>query len=122
MKKSLLRSIFALTLVLVFGLLANARAELNLDFTLVNSTGDDIKEIYISPTASDDWGDNLLKGVLKDGQKLELTFSPKAKAAKWDIKAVYTDGGTPEWKGYKLTEIETITLYWDGKQTRAKVE
>ncbi len=51
MKTSLFRSILVLTFALVLGLLANARAELNLDFSLVNATGYDIKEIYISRAA-----------------------------------------------------------------------
>jgi len=122
MKKSLFRSVLLLTFALVLGLMANARAELNLDFTLVNSTGDDIKEIYISPTATDDWGDNVIKGVVKDGKSVDITFSPKASATKWDIKVVYSGDDTAEWKGYKLTDISKITLTWDGKVSRAKTE
>ena len=113
MKKTLLGSILLLTLALVLGLVMPAKAELNLDFSLVNATGYDIKEIYVSPTGVDEWGDNVLKGTLKDGATLELSFSPKATASKWDIKAVYTDGETAEWKGAKLTDIEKITLHWD---------
>src|SRR5881227_483276 len=110
MKQTLRSSIILVTLLL--GLVMPAKAALDLDFTLVNKTGYDIKEVYVGPTTSDDWGDNVLKDILKDGQGLELKFHPKATAEKWDIKVVYTDGETAWWKGYKLTEISKINLFW----------
>ena len=99
--------------------------ELNLDFSLVNSTGWGIKELYIAPSSSDDWGSNILKEVLKDGQKLKITFSPKATAAKWDISIVWEVGGkSVVWKGYKLTDIATITLKYNEQtqETTASTE
>jgi hypothetical protein len=121
MKQKLRGSIILLALLL--GLVLPARAELDLDFTLVNKTGYDIKEIYVGPTSVDEWGDNVLKAVLKDGQALELKFSEKASAEKWDIKVVYTDGETAWWKGYKLTDISKINLFWSAdKKSTATVE
>lgn len=110
MKQTLRGSVLLLTLLL--GLVIPARAESDLDFTLVNKTGYDIKEVYIGPTTVEEWGDNLLKQVLKDGMALELKFHEKAAAPKWDIKVVYTDGETAWWKGYKLAEINKINLFW----------
>jgi hypothetical protein len=110
MKQTLRSS--ALLLALLLGSVLPAKAQLDLDFTLVNKTGYDIKEVYVGPTTSEDWGDNLLKDVLKDGEGLELKFHEKATAEKWDIKVVYTDGETAWWKGYKLTEIHKINLFW----------
>src|SRR5438067_12357744 len=99
-------------LALLYDLVVAAKAALDLDFTLVNNAGYDIQEVCVGPTTSDDWGDNVLKDILKDGQSLELKFHPKATAEKWDIKVVYTDGETAWWKGYKLTEINKINLFW----------
>ena len=110
MKQTFRASILLLTLLL--GLVIPARAESDLDFTLVNKTGYDIKEVYVGPTTSEEWGPNLLKETLKDGMALELKFHEKATAPKWDIKVVYTDGETAWWKGYKLTEITKINLFW----------
>jgi hypothetical protein len=121
MKQTLRGSIILLALLL--GLVISARAELNLDFTLVNKTGYDIKEIYVGPTSVDEWGDNILKEVLKDGQALELKFHEKASAEKWDIKVIYADGETAWWKGYKLTDITKISLFWSAdKKSTATVE
>ena len=108
-----------------FGTSSVKAEELNLDFTLVNSTGWGIKELYVAPSSSDDWGSNILKAVLKDGEALKITFHPKATAAKWDISIVWEVGGkSVVWKGYKLTDISKITLKYDEatKETSATTE
>ena len=111
---------------LVLQYASNVKAEeLNLDFKLVNSTGWGIKEVYVAPNSSDDWGDSILKEPLKDGETLEVKFHPKATATKWDLKIVWVDGGkSVYWTGYKLTDIEKITLFYDEKtdKTSAKAE
>ena len=113
MNTSSLRVVLVLTCALAFGLLTHAWAELDLDFKLVNATGYDIKELYVSPSGQKEWGPNVVKTGLKDGQTLELTFSEKATAEKWDLKAVYIDGEIAEWSAVKLVEVEKITLHWD---------
>jgi hypothetical protein len=85
-----------------------------LDFTLVNKTGYGIKGVYVSPSSSDDWGDNLISKPLENGDSLAITFNEKAKAEKWDIRIEWVDSGDPVfWKGYKLPEINKITLHYD---------
>lgn len=112
--------IFSFALVLFLGVLCTARTEeLNLDFKLVNKTGYTIKKIYIGPTSSEDWGDNLLKGGLEDGGSCEITFNPKASAKRWDIKVIYEDKDTAQWLDLKLTEISTVTLHWDADSQKS---
>ncbi len=124
MRKKLLAAPLFAALILILGLVVFAHAELNLDFKLVNKTGYDIKEVYIGPTSSDEWGENILAEGLKDGESASITFSPKATAKKWDIKVVYADKDTAEWKGYKLEEITKISLYWNAEKqvSTAKTE
>lgn len=111
---------------LLMGCASGLKAEeLNLDFTLVNSTGYSIKEVYVAPTSSDEWGDNIMKSVLKDGQQLKVSFHPKATATKWDLRIVWEDDGKAVvWHDYKLTDIEKITLKYneDTEKTTATVE
>lgn len=123
------RSLMARLLALVLLLGANAvhaAEELNLDFTLVNKTGYDIKEIYIAPTSQDEWSaDDKVKipGVLKDGESLDLKFHPKASAEKWDLKIKWADGGDEvEWRDFNLTEISKITLFYDDKTEKTTAE
>ncbi len=112
-------------LLLYIGLALPVRAESELDFKLVNSTGYDLSELYIGPSSEEDWGDNILKKPLKDGASLDISFSPKAKASKWDFKVVYeVDSTSVQWLGYKLKEITKITLFYNKKEdkTSAKTE
>ena len=95
-----------------------------LDFTLVNKTGYDIKQVYIGPSSNKDWTDDMevLKGrAYKDGTPLDIKFHPKTTATRWDIKVEWADGDAPvEWYEMNLTKIEKITLKYDrasGKTT-----
>lgn len=85
-----------------------------LDFSLVNKTGYGIKEIYIAPSASTEWGENLISKPMENGDSLAITFSPKAKAEHWDIRIAWVDEGADVvWKNCKLSEITKITLHYN---------
>ncbi len=96
---------------------ADEKSNPELDFTIVNKTGYDIKELSIGATGTGDWAkeDEVLKGkTFADGDSLEIKFSPRATAANWDIKVVWADGsGGEEWIKLNLTEIEKATLVYD---------
>ncbi len=119
--KSYLTSV--LLAVLFLGLTGSAHA-VDLDFKLVNKTGYAIKEVFIGPSTSEEWGDNILDGTLPDGGSASITFNPEATAAKWDIMVAYEDGSKVQWIGYKLADISKITLFYDEDKdvTSAKTE
>lgn len=99
--------------------------EPNLDFQLVNKTGYDIKEVYVSPSTKDEWEENILKAPLADGETLEVSFGAGNTAKKWDLKIVWVDGGDAVfWKNQDLSEISKISLYYNEKtdETSAKTE
>jgi hypothetical protein len=123
------RSFSVLLAALIVGILSQivpARADNpNLDFTLVNKTGYGIKEVYIAPSASTDWGGNIITKPMGNGDVLPITFSPKALAEHWDIRIVWIDEGADVvWKKCKLTEISKFTLYYnrDTDETSADME
>ena len=88
----------------------------DLDFTIANKTGYGIKELYVAPSASDQWEENLLEEVLENGEEVEITFDAKAhKAKKWDIMITFVDDERVYWKGYKLEEISKMTLKYNRK-------
>lgn len=99
-----------------------------LDFTLVNKTGYNIKKVSIGATGTGEWtaADEVLKGRnFADGDALEIKFNPKAKARFWDIKVEWADGsGGEEWLKLNLTEIEKATLVYDKEkdETSAIIE
>ena len=93
-----------------------------LDFTIVNKTGYDIKGLYIGASGTGDWTkeDEVLKGrSFTNGKALDIKFSPKAKAEKWDIMVKWADdSGTVEWLNLKLTEITKVTLVYDKEKDK----
>ncbi len=95
-----------------------------LDFHLVNQTGYTIAHLYISPSAQDDWGDNILEAELDSGDAVDVVFHPEADAIKWDMRADWAmeDGSEEQeyvyWKGLKLTEINKVTLKYDSKKDK----
>ncbi|MBU1564638.1 MAG: argininosuccinate lyase [Proteobacteria bacterium] len=81
------------------------------DFTLINDTGVEIHELYISPAKAGDWGEDVLTvDTLPNGESVEIQFGGKERAAFWDIMVMDQAGDSLEWPHLKLTEISAITL------------
>ncbi|MGU3496040.1 hypothetical protein ACLBXM_18520 [Xanthobacteraceae bacterium A53D] len=85
------------------------------DFTLVNKTGYDIEEVYVSPSRADDWEEDVLgKDVLEDGDSWHIRFTRAAKPCKWDLKVVYSDDGSSAiWYGIDLCSVSKITIRYN---------
>src|ERR1700691_5188823 len=88
------------------------------DFKLVNKTGYELKALYVSPSKSDDWANDILgQDVLADGQGVNVHFSPKANTCKWDLKVVYSDDDSSAvWSDVDLCSIEKVTIHYDRKK------
>lgn len=118
MFKSLLVAVAGIAMLATTGTVA--RAESQLDFTLVNATGYGIKAIYIAPSASKNWEENVIDEVLETGESIAIEFSPKTKATKFDLMVSWEDEDDPDvyWTGYDLSEISKITLKYDRKTNK----
>ena len=96
------------------------------DFRLVNRTGYQIDEVYVSTQNNSRWGNDVMGSQsLGDGERVKITFPHGNGACMFDIKVKYNvDGSTAEWTGVNLCQYETITLHWDAKNqvTRATGE
>ena len=80
-------------------------------FTLKNSTGAVITELYISPSLLDDWGNNILPvKALKPGQEAKIPCPTSAEVDLWDLKTVDGKGEATEWPGIALADISVVTL------------
>jgi hypothetical protein len=106
----------ALSLFSLLGV-APSFAEGKQDFTLHNDTGKVIKEVYVGPTKSEEWGDDVMgKDVVGDGESVLITFNSRATAKHWDIKVVFDDGKWNYWTNFDLTTISDVTIsFKDGK-------
>ncbi len=93
------------------------------DFKLVNRTGFDIAEVYVSAHHADDWESDVMgKAVLATGATVEIHFVPTDKTKEWDLKVVDGKGKAIVWENLDLLEISKVTLHFtDGKAT-AEVE
>lgn len=85
--------------------------------SVTNRTGYTISEIYISPTGTDDWEEDLLGfDVLEDDDVLNIDFSRSADTCWWDILVVYeVDGEQVAWPEINFCEMQgQVALYYNG--------
>ena len=93
------------------------------DFTLRNRTGVEIHEVYVAPTKSDEWEEDILgRDTLPDEEDVDITFSRKEAAKNWDIKVVDGEGNSVEWHKLNLKEISRVTLYLKNGEAYAESE
>ena len=113
MKTSLFAAFAA---ILAFATPAGAQ-DAKQDFKLVNKTGYELKALYVAPSKSDDWADDILgQDTLSDGQAVNVHFSPKANTCQWDLKVVYSDDDSSAvWQKVDLCTVEKITIHYDRK-------
>jgi hypothetical protein len=96
-----------------------ASADSVLDFKLENRTGYTLKEVYISASKKDNWGNVINKNPIKDGGNMTVKWRSTAKAQTYDLKAVYADGaGSPIWYDLDPTKFSTLTLKWDKEKKK----
>jgi hypothetical protein len=82
------------------------------DFTVVNKTGVEIHELYVSPHSANNWQEDVLgTDTLPPGKSVEIKFSPKEKSKLWDLKIVDGEGNSIEWESLNLMEISEVTLF-----------
>ena len=87
------------------------------DFVLHNATGVEIHQLFLSPTTTNQWEEDVL-GVdtLPDGDSVKVSFDDHEKTSKWDLKVVDGKGNSIEWRDLNLVEISEVTLHYkDGK-------
>jgi hypothetical protein len=83
-------------------------------FELANFTGTNLRAVYLSPSESAGWEENILGGgELADGTTVSVRLSHEAKAAAWDIRVEAVDKHFAEWKGLQLRDVSRITLLLD---------
>ena len=81
----------ALAMVVLFSQVAFADPR---DFTLENDSLSTITRVYVSPTSSDSWGDDILGvDVLPPGESVDITFDTSVgRTCIYDILVVTEDG------------------------------
>jgi len=112
--KAFLVAVFAAVVALA-GPAAAQDAKQN--FKLINKTGYELKALFVSPSKSEDWEEDVLgQDTLGDGQAVNVHFSAKVRTCKWDLKVVYSDDDSSAvWNNIDLCSIEKITIKYNRK-------
>ena len=84
------------------------------DFTLVNKTGYDIREVYVSAANKNNWGnDRMGSNVLENNKSRLFKFGDRA-ACKQDMKVVFDEGDQEVvWPAIDLCDLEKLTLKYN---------
>ena len=106
-------AIAALGALGIFGISAAQAADQ--DFALVNATGYEISELYVAPSKSSDWQEDVLgQDVLGDGERANITFNRGTEICQFDLKVVYSDdNSSAEWIGVNLCELSAVTIKYN---------
>jgi hypothetical protein len=107
-----LRFLLALVAV-IFAAPASASDE---ELTIVNRTGYVISEIYISPTRTDNWEEDIMgREVLGNGERVVVDFSRSEDACLWDMLVIYEDEEEVSWDALNLCELATVVLNYNDR-------
>jgi hypothetical protein len=114
LENTMRRAVLATIALLPLALAGAAQAQGRQDFALVNRTGYQINEIYVGPTSSNSWGRDILgNNVLADRQSFNVRFGSRTQACHFDIKVVYDDGDTSEFRRVDLCMVSRVSLFWN---------
>ncbi|OIQ69511.1 hypothetical protein GALL_488870 [mine drainage metagenome] len=111
-----MKIVYGVAAAIWLGVVASAPAFANgLDFSLKNATGYDIKAVFVDPSASDTWTDDVMGAdILADGDKVDISFTGDEGTCKWDLKVEWTEDYKPTvWHGLNLCNISTVTLKYN---------
>ncbi|MBR5913752.1 MAG: hypothetical protein IKZ58_05280 [Selenomonadaceae bacterium] len=112
MTKSL--RIFVLTVALMLAASVPALAE-TVDFVLVNNTGSAIFNVYIAPSESDQWGEDVLgdSGTISAGESHTMRGGD-SDVRYWDIRVVFDNEVYYDLQNIDLFTVSRIIVNADG--------
>jgi hypothetical protein len=103
-------------------LLASAAVAGTQDFTLINQTGVDVFELFISESRSDEWEEDVLgENVLLDGERIDITFRGR-RACMWDMLANDEAGDGIAFQAINLCETSVVVLRCNEEECWAEYE
>ncbi len=84
------------------------------DFSLENSTGYTIAQVFVSAATTNDWEEDVLgEDVLPTGESVDITFSASENACRFDLKVIYDDEEEAVWEGLNLCSISTVEIRYN---------
>ncbi|MDD4364890.1 MAG: hypothetical protein PHF19_04030 [Synergistales bacterium] len=94
------------------------------DFVVVNRTGVTIYGLYVSPSDTESWEENLIEDTsIPDGGSLEISFSGyDSSEAHWDVMVTDENDDSLIWEDINLLKYGRVVLHFDGERAWADLE
>ncbi|MEJ2495183.1 MAG: hypothetical protein P8Y79_12735 [Ignavibacteriaceae bacterium] len=108
MKKSYL--IFFLSTIIFYQTIP---AQNEVSFTLINKTGFDFVDVYISPADQNQWSEDLTLGLFNNFEQKDLRIKTKSEICSYDLKAVRLDSTELVFKNLNLCKMLIVTLLYE---------
>ena len=88
-----------------------AEGAANLDFIIVNRTGQTIRELSISPAGEESWSDNLLAArEVPPDERAAAAYSRDVELCAWDVRVTYEGGHRQSWPRINLCDTIRVEL------------
>lgn len=83
----------------------------NLDFILVNRTGQTITAVNISPAGEESWTDNILaqRDVPTD-ERAAASYTRDVELCHWDVRVTFENGNRRSWPRINLCDTIRVEL------------
>ncbi len=107
--------LFAGLLLVLFSMVS---AQHEITFTLINKTGFEFTDIFISAADQNQWGDDLSLGVFTDLEAKDFKMTTNEKICQYDLKAVRPDSTELLFKNVNLCKKLIVTLLYEFDEPR----
>lgn len=83
----------------------------NLDFVMLNRTGQTIVELNISPRGDESWSNNLLHyPEVPDQERAAASYARDVELCRWDIRVRFSNGTGRSWPAVNLCDTVRVEL------------
>ena len=84
----------------------------NLDFILVNRTGQTITTVHIRPSGEDSaWSNNILvQREVPSGERAAVSYTRDVELCRWDVRVTYANGERSTWPLVNLCRTVRVEL------------
>ncbi|HLG70251.1 MAG TPA: hypothetical protein VK009_07490 [Chloroflexota bacterium] len=81
------------------------------DFDIVNGSTSTITKLYVAPSASSEWGPQLLQGPIGPGGVLHITFTgPGVPGCQYDVHISYNDDRPDQLNNVVVCNINSLNV------------
>jgi hypothetical protein len=80
-------------------------------FTLHNDIARPMRALYVAPSSSDNWGPNILDGVVAAGKDVKVSWTHGETECNWDVRGEFDDGSYAEVKDVDFCTVDEVTFH-----------